>query len=222
MVINKQCVWNMSLNRHISQVMLDRREFIMSAEIKEDRRVKKTKRVLREGLAELLTEKSIQHITVKELTDKVDIHRSTFYANFTDIYDLYSHIEDVVVQEITDIFAEDYTLNPKALFKKILLKYISDNKQVCRMFFGKNVSPTFYNRLTALFKEACLDCWRKDYDITSTSEELEYYVHFYLMGGFAVVGKWADGNFEYSDEQLVRMLADIDTNFGKFVKNKLG
>ena len=60
----------------------------MTMKIKEDKRVRKTKRALRLGLAELLAEKSIQNITVKELSDKVEINRSTFYANFTDIYDL--------------------------------------------------------------------------------------------------------------------------------------
>ena len=85
----------------------------MSIEIKEDRRVRKTKRALREGLADLLAEKSIQKITVRELTDKVDIHRSTFYANFTDIYDLYSQIEDSIIQEISNIFSKNYTVDSK-------------------------------------------------------------------------------------------------------------
>ena len=184
---------------------------------KEDRRIRKTKQVLREGLAELLMEKNLQNITVKELTNKADIHRSTFYANFTDIYDLYGQIEDAVVQEISGIFLDDYAFNSKALFD-ILLKYVSDNKQVCRMFLGRNVSPTFYNRLTALFKEACLACWREEYGITDTSQELEYYVHFYLSGGLAVVGKWVEGNFEYPAGQLARILSDIDVNSGKFLK----
>jgi len=187
--------------------------------MKEDRRVRKTKRALRGGLAELLTEKSIQNITVRELTDKVDIHRSTFYANFTDIYDLYSQIEDTIIQEISNIFSENYSVDSK-VFLEILFKYISENGQVCRMFLGKNVSPTFYGRLTDLLKEAYLVCWRDEYGVKGTAEELEYYVHFYLSGSLAVVGKWADGDFEYSVEQLVKMFADMEINFGNFIKNK--
>ena len=187
----------------------------MKLEMKEDRRVRKTKRALREGLAELLIDKDIQNVTVRELTDKVDIHRSTFYANYTDIYDLYSQIEDIVVQEISDMFQE----NPQVFFH-ILFKYISDNRQVCRMFLGKNVSPTFDRRLTALFKEACLDCWHNQYGITGTADELEYYIQFYLSGCLAFVSKWAEGNFEHSAEELVRMFADIDDNFGKFIESK--
>lgn len=40
-----------------------------------DRRVRKTRAQLRQGLAELLKEKSLKEITVKELVEKVDINR---------------------------------------------------------------------------------------------------------------------------------------------------
>ena len=46
---------------------------------KTDRRVRKTKTQLRNGLAMLMKEKSVGEITVKELVDQVDINRSTFY-----------------------------------------------------------------------------------------------------------------------------------------------
>jgi len=192
---------------------------VMSEEVKEDRRIRKTKKALRDGLAQLLTEKSIQKITVRELADKVDIHRSTFYANYTDIYDLYSQIEDVVVQEISDIFSENYTVDSK-VFLEILFMYISENGQVCRMFLGKNVSSTFYSRLTNLLKDAYLTCWRNEYGVTGTAEELEYYLHFYLSGSLAVIGKWVDGDFEYPAENLVKMFADMDANYGDFIKSK--
>ena len=45
---------------------------------KTDRRVRKTKTQLRNGLAMLMKEKSVGEITVKELVDQVDINRSTF------------------------------------------------------------------------------------------------------------------------------------------------
>ena len=187
--------------------------------IKEDKRVIKTKRALRLGLAELLTEKSIQNITVKELSDKVEINRSTFYANFTDIYDLYHKTEDMVIQEIGDIFSENYATSPQAFFE-ILFQYVYDNKQICRMFFGRNVSPTFFSRLTTLFKEACLLCWQGNYGIADITQELEYYAHFYLSGGLSVIDKWADDDFEYSAEQLVAIFANMEVTFGNFIRSE--
>mgnify|MGYP000529667825 CR=1 FL=1 len=48
-------------------------------EQKIDKRVARTKTRLKEGLADLMTRKSIQEITVKELVEYVHINRSTFY-----------------------------------------------------------------------------------------------------------------------------------------------
>lgn len=53
---------------------------------KTDRRVRKTKTQLRNGLAMLMKEKSVGEITVKELVDQVDINRSTFLFAFIQIY----------------------------------------------------------------------------------------------------------------------------------------
>ena len=48
-------------------------------EQKQDRRVVKTKRAIRNALVQLLSEKELDQITVKELADRADINRKTFY-----------------------------------------------------------------------------------------------------------------------------------------------
>ena len=184
-----------------------------------DRRVRKTKKALREGLAELLNEKSIQNITVRELTDKVDIHRSTFYANFKDIYELYNHLEDTIIQEIRDIASMDSTFTHRTFFEG-LFEYILRNKQIARLFFGGNINAAFFERMIELLKASCMECWRKEYNIEGSSKELDYYVQFCLSGSLGVVGMWVSRNFEYPEEALVAMLGDVDAYFGKFLCHK--
>lgn len=79
----------------------------------DDRRVRKTKRTLREGLAEILMVKDLRNITVRELTDKVDIHRATFYARYQDIYDLFDQMEDAVVDEISNVLTSNHSTTTK-------------------------------------------------------------------------------------------------------------
>ena len=67
---------------------------------KVDRRVRKTKMQLRQGLARLMQKKSIKEITVKELVDEVDINRSTFYLHYTDIYQMLEKIEEEAMVDI--------------------------------------------------------------------------------------------------------------------------
>lgn len=83
----------------------------------DDRRVRKTKKALREGLAELMLEKELRSITVRELCDKVDIHRATFYVHYSDIYALYEQLEDAVVNEIGEIIICDPSHTYDELFK---------------------------------------------------------------------------------------------------------
>lgn len=59
----------------------------MAAE-KVDRRVRRTKELLRRALLELILEKGYARVTVQEIIDRADVGRSTFYAHFRDKEDL--------------------------------------------------------------------------------------------------------------------------------------
>jgi len=73
----------------------------MKNETHEDRRVRKTKRSLRDCLVRLMKEKKIQDITVREISEMADINRGTFYLHYKDIYDLLEHVESDFAGEST-------------------------------------------------------------------------------------------------------------------------
>ena len=52
-------------------------------------RIKYTKMFLKNAILELLKEKPLNKITIQELCDKAEVNRSTFYAHYLDIYDLF-------------------------------------------------------------------------------------------------------------------------------------
>jgi len=187
----------------------------MGVEEKEDRRVRKTKKALREGLAELLTEKSIQNITVRELTDKADVHRSTFYANFTDIYDLYSHIEESVLHELSGIFSSAHDLD-SARCVIFLLRYISDNKEISRLVLGNNVSNSFFSGISDMFSDSCIAYWREVYPNVPT-EKLKLYSRFLFAGYLGVIRDWVTSGCELPENDLISLITDIDKNFEQFM-----
>jgi len=191
----------------------------MNLATKEDRRVRKTKKALREGLAELLAEKSIQNITVRELTEKADVHRSTFYANFVDIYDLYNHIEETVISELRDIIIVTNDLDSTQCIL-LLFKYISANKQTSRLVLGSNIGNSFIHRVSALFKDLWVDHWRTVYNLNVPSDKLETYTHFLFSGYLGVIREWVINNFEPSEEELLEIISDIDKNIEMLIKQK--
>ena len=56
--------------------------------VRMDRRCLKTQKAIKNALVELMSEKDISQITIKELAQRADINRKTFYTHYTRIYDV--------------------------------------------------------------------------------------------------------------------------------------
>lgn len=52
---------------------------------------------------ELLKVKSVDRITIRDLTERVEINRCTFYHHYQDIYDLLEQIEDGVMEHVLEM-----------------------------------------------------------------------------------------------------------------------
>jgi AcrR family transcriptional regulator len=68
-----------------------------------DRRIVRTKRLIRDALTELMEEKGFEGLTVRDLTEKADINRGTFYLHYQDKYDLLEKSEAEILTEIEKI-----------------------------------------------------------------------------------------------------------------------
>ena len=79
-----------------------------------DRRIQRTRNSLFSAFIELRATKPVEKITVKELTEKANISKQTFYLHFQDIYDLSEYLEnDALLSLIGDIPNPEYMLtNP--------------------------------------------------------------------------------------------------------------
>lgn len=116
---------------------------------KVDRRVRKTRRQLREGLARLLEEKSIRDIKVKELVEEVDINRSTFYLHYSDIYDMLKQLEEELFQEIQEAIKK-HPISADArsqAFIRQLFQIMDDNRAICKALCGPNGDMAFVSRM---------------------------------------------------------------------------
>ena len=64
----------------------------------QDRRVKRTRQVIRDAFISLIGQKGFEAVTVQEITETADIHRSTFYFHYEDKYDLMKQINEEMFQ----------------------------------------------------------------------------------------------------------------------------
>ena len=63
------------------------------AEQRQDRRVRRSKAQLRQALIQLLQEKPVEEITVRELTERADVNRGTFYSHYQNIYHMLEQVK---------------------------------------------------------------------------------------------------------------------------------
>lgn len=101
-----------------------------------DRRVKRTKKLLRDSLFTLLQQKSINEITVTELTEIADINRATFYFYYTDIMDMLDQIQNEAYELFEDVLVgtEDHVDSMETFAKYIenILVFCKENPTIAR------------------------------------------------------------------------------------------
>lgn len=182
-----------------------------------DRRIRKTKKALREALARLLTEKEIHSITVQELSDAADIHRGTFYAHYKDIYDLFNQIEDSVISELTELMGSDEDYTYEGLYTA-LVNYIFDNAELCKAFF-KRGNYSFQRRIAIWLEDAYIKSWENEKPNLKRNERMNYLAAYHIQGLISIIGRWVETDFALPKNAVIALLHDVDYNIdGLFIK----
>src|SRR5690606_18338034 len=98
---------------------------------KPDRRIQKTRAALFDALTGLLKEKSFSEVNIKDLTDRANIARQTFYRNYNTIHDILLQELDFrserFMEEINDIINKCEFLND---ITEILFNRWNDNSDL--------------------------------------------------------------------------------------------
>lgn len=170
-----------------------------------DRRVKKTRKQLRECLASLLREKKLQDITVKELTDAADINRGTFYLHYKDIYDLLSSIEDEMFEKfVTIINSHDDEKNMHRKFSHLLddmFEFIGQNHDLVRILLGPNGDITFFNKLKDTVRSTVSTSWLSRLSVQNFNT-FEAYYSFSVAGFIGLLSHWIECDFVQSPKEM--------------------
>ena len=168
-------------------------------EKKDSRRVKMTKKILKETLLDIMADKNISHISIKEICELADVNRSTFYAHYDSIQDLLIEIENDVINETPriNLYYDEPVLEELTTF----FKYLERNKDVCRILFASSDQHSFETKIMdKLFgKTSDKPQWITGFDIHND-------VHIKMLmsafGGLAIVEKWISGDFDCTADEL--------------------
>lgn len=182
-------------------------------EKKVDRRVIKTRRQLKKGLAALMKEKSVNQITVKELVEEVDINRSTFYLHFKDIQDLLRKIEENMEAQIKRAIEEHPIVsgNENAFyFIEDMFRVLDEEREISKALIGPNGDMGFIHRIERIIKENSRGTLEKMFP--GKKEDLKYFYAFCLSGCLGLVKVWLNEGEEKSPEEMAQMTFNMIAN----------
>jgi AcrR family transcriptional regulator len=69
---------------------------------KPDRRVERTRKLLRDSLIALILEKGYDAVTVQDITDRANLGRATFYLHYRDKDDLLLSMMEEILQDVME------------------------------------------------------------------------------------------------------------------------
>ena len=158
-----------------------------------DRRVRKTKKQLRLALMELLAEKSAKSISVRELAERADINRGTFYIHYRDVGDLLQRLEDEMADRLTALCKEhkpEDSTGEQFPFLRDLYRFILDNADLCRVLLGPNGDIAYTNRICCILR-------------------LNHFCSFIVSGNLNLALSWLRDGGQESPDEMARLAGSI-------------
>ena len=179
-----------------------------------NRSVQRTQALLKDGLTELMQTKPVQNITVRELTDYVNLNRGTFYLHYRDIQDLLEHLENDILDEFIEITnahqPQDMKGKPFPLICD-LYKFLEKNSDFVKLVLVNNQEQNFMNRIKEIIRERCVNDW--DEIFANADPRLsEIYSSYVLSGCIGIIENWIRNGTRQSPEELARYTEDITLN----------
>ena len=148
----------------------------------------------------LIQTKEINEISVTDICKLTKLNRSTFYANYIDIYDLADKIRLKLEDEVKNLYQEERTnkfnsnnflklfnhIKENQIFYKTYFKLKSDSNILVNKFeYDSNLSKMLYN-----------------------DNHIEYHIEFFMAGINAIIKKWLYNGCKEDPEEINQILIE--------------
>ncbi len=188
----------------------------------DDRRVRRTRRLLKESLAALLLEKKLNDITVKEIVDLADVNRGTFYLHYRDIYDMLATIESEMLEEMDGIskrFLNPSFFESSGPYIAAMFQYFWDNQALCKMLLGPYGDMAFVEKVKKMIEEKCFNtimeaCPESEY------QNYRYFTTYAVSGCMGLLQSWINSGMQVSPQELAQVAVGMIQNGMDFLQRK--
>lgn len=158
------------------------------------RRRESTERI-KNAFLESLRSKEISKIKVSDICKAANINRSTFYANYLDIYDLADKIFADLQKEVSNVFdLKNFPAQSQNEFLE-LLRHIKKHQELYGFYFALG----YESRDLQLIEFS-------DLNVSIREDTFDYHIEFFKNGFNAIVKMWLKKGCKESPEQIFDIL----------------
>ena len=161
-----------------------------------NKRKKESMERIKKVFSELLQTQELSEISVSDICKRAGLNRTTFYANYTDLYGLADAIRDKLENEVSDLYREEITQGFNSNDYLKLFRHIKDNQ-----IFYKTYFKLGYDNNYKIFQ----------YDIALARRHfqnrfIEYHMEFFKAGITRIIKIWLNGGCKESPEDMFEII----------------
>ena len=176
---------------------------------KNNQRTRLSKILLKNALMDLLSDKgSVTKISVRELCERADLNRSTFYAHYSEPKELLEEVEaellDATREHLQKIGAENDIGAHRYLLSFLI--YIKENDKPFRTLLIDVGDPEFRSK----FMQQSIIQFVENLNISFPKDQEQYIYSYILNGSTGVIIQWMRSDYSIDENALVDLLFFIN------------
>ncbi|MFC3932538.1 TetR/AcrR family transcriptional regulator [Streptococcus dentapri] len=168
-----------------------------------------TKKHIKKALAQLLTEKKFEDITISDLTRTAGINRGTFYLHYLDKHDMMRQLQEGMETELFNILQqEDLIKYPDLAIQATLdylvkdLDFIAAIAKTSHITFSKSIKDFVFQLIAS--SPDWKDKIRDHYDVPQ-----EYALEVYLASAESLITYWINQGAKKSTAEMAEIVLKV-------------
>lgn len=163
---------------------------------KNNKRRRESQNKIETAFSSMLLSKSFNKISVTDICKETGLNRTTFYANYIDIYDLANKIRQNIEKTFSSMFLDKASRTALDFFKAIY-----DNQNMFKVYFKLVYDTQLYNcKIPSSFyiNEAEKNLFEQEY--------MHYHIVFFQAGINAMIKMWLDNGCKETPAEMADIL----------------
>ncbi len=161
-----------------------------------------TKQQIKAIFLELLQQKPVEQITIREITEPIYLNRSAFYRYFVDVYDLYYQVLDehmLLFQEQLSTLFQTFLSKGDLEFEDFPLRFFHQYNHMARILMR---DPKTLERLKSQQKAFI----KQQLHISPDDIHAEYELEYMISGQIGTIAYWMEHNMEFPALELFSVM----------------